>query len=68
MVGNPRCGCCGRVLGEDTETSEKQRNKVNATSVFRPIYFCRSEGCPQHGKRTQLDPQEVEELLYQKKV
>jgi thioredoxin-related protein len=63
LVGSPRCGCCGRVLGEDTEESERQRNRVKPDSVFVPVYFCRSENCPQRGKRVKITPIEMDEVL-----
>jgi hypothetical protein len=61
-VAGLRCGRCGRSLGEDTEIGEKQRAKAKADSVYRPVYFCRSEGCPNRGKRVALEPVELDEM------
>jgi hypothetical protein len=68
LANTPRCGCCGHVLGEDTDGNQKLRTKITAESVYRPIYWCRTEGCPQHTKRVEIGPVVLEEFILPARV
>jgi hypothetical protein len=63
LASGCRCGRCGHTMGEDTEITHKMLSKFKPDSVYRPVYFCRTENCVQRGVRIEIDPVEVNEYM-----